>query len=63
MMSPNFKLFKITNQSLSDPGAQWYKHSTHNPKIKGLNPATGTWREKMRKETSQEIFYTKNVDF
>ncbi len=39
------------------------QHSTHNPKIKGLNPATGTWREKMRKEAGQEIYYTQNVDF
>ncbi len=31
-----------------DPGSTGVGHSTHNPKIGGSNPATGTGREKER---------------
>ncbi len=31
------------------PGSKGVEHSTHNPKIWGLNPATGTGRQKRKK--------------
>ncbi len=30
--------------------AQWQKHTTHNPKIIGSNPAAGTGKDKMAKK-------------
>jgi hypothetical protein len=32
------------------PGSTMVEHSTHNSKIKGSNPATGTRREKMTRK-------------
>jgi hypothetical protein len=33
---------------------RWVEYSTHNPKIKGLNPTAGTGLEKMEKDDLEE---------
>jgi hypothetical protein len=46
------------------PGGTEAEHSIHNPKIKGLNPATGTDKEIMAKrKTPSQVAYSQHSNF
>ncbi len=42
--------------SLLCPSTIVVEHSNHNPKMKGLNPANGPWRDKIKNFSFQQVW-------